>query len=222
MQSTYATKKITRRRPPRFELTGGALCLDFINTMDHRASSEPKELLKSYLDLARFAEDTGALDSTQVDHLMERSYVTPEPAQRALVEAIELREAMYQVCAAIMKKKPAPAAALATVNQYVQGAAQYSRLVESKGHFEWRFDAPANTFEAPLWPIARSAADLLASEQLQYVHECSSPTCQWLFLDTSKNHRRRWCDMKVCGNRAKFRRFYSRQKAKASTMKATK
>jgi len=68
------------------------------------------------------------------------------------------------------------------------------------------------TFEAPLWPIARSAAELLASEQVHFIRNCSSKTCQWLFLDTSKNHRRRWCDMKLCGNRAKVRRFYTRKK----------
>jgi len=49
-----------------------------------------------------------------------------------------------------------------------------------------------------------------------YVRACASKTCQWFFLDTSKNHRRRWCDMTKCGNRAKFQRFYSRKK-EAST-----
>lgn len=209
---TQSNKKVARRRPPRFELTGDSLCLDFVNTLDDRPSGEPQELLKHYVDLARFAEDTGTLATEQVDRLMEKSYVAPEPAQRALAAAIELREAMYSIFTAIMSKKPVPAAALTTLNQYVQGAAQHSRLVQAEGYFEWRFDAPASDFFAPLWPIARNAADLLASDQLAYVRACSSKTCQWLFLDTSKNHRRRWCDMKVCGNRAKFRRFYARQK----------
>jgi len=205
-------KKIARRRPPRFELLGGALCLDFVNTVDERASEEPKELLKDYVDLARFGEDTGSLSAAQVDHLFELSSASPEAAQRALAAAIELREAMYAVFAAIVNRKAVPPAALLTLNQYVQGAAQHARLVETKTGFEWRVDAPTNNLAAPLWPIARSAADLLASEHLAYVRRCSSKTCLWLFLDSSKNHRRRWCDMKVCGNRAKVRRFYARQK----------
>jgi predicted RNA-binding Zn ribbon-like protein len=59
--------------------------------------------------------------------------------------------------------------------------------------------APYDLF-APLWPIARDAAELLASDRLEYVRACASKTCEWLFLDESKNHRRRWCDMTKCGN----------------------
>jgi predicted RNA-binding Zn ribbon-like protein len=219
--NTTHKKKVVRRRPPRFELTAGWLCLDFINTLDDRFKSEPKELLKHYVDLARFGEDTGILDPTQVDHLFELSYAAPEGAERALAAAIQLREVMYAVFWAVLSRKAVSPAALFTLNQYVQVAAQHSRLVLVNGRFEWRFEEASNNFEAPLWAIARSAADLLASEQLQFVRACSSETCQWLFLDSSKNHRRRWCDMKLCGNRAKFQRFYKRQK-RASTTKGTK
>src|SRR5262249_28194881 len=107
---------------------------------------------------------------------------------------------------------PVPVMALRTLNGYVQSAAQHSRLVQNKNRFEWRFDEDSS-FEAVLWPIARSAADLLASPNLPFVRACSSKTCQWLFLDTSKAHRRRWCNMKLCGNRAKAKRFYARAKA---------
>ena len=206
-------EKHKRRRPPRFELiSGGAICLDFINTLDDRFSSEPKELLKDYVDLARFAEDTGTLSATFVDRLMEKSPLMREAAHEALQAAIQMREATYAVFWAIIHKKPLPAAALYKLNQYVQAAAQHVQLVPLNGRFEWRFDESLLNFQAPLWPIARSAAELLASDRLAYVRACESETCQWLFLDTSKNHRRRWCDMKQCGNRAKARRFYARQK----------
>ena len=211
MPETYANKK-TRRRPPRFELIAGSLCLDFVNTLDDRFTSQPKEGLASYIDLARFAEDTGILASDEVDQLFERSQRFPEPAQEALQEAIELREAIFAVFDAILKKKPVPARPLGVLNQFVAAAAQYARLVIVNGRFEWRFDARPLDFESPIWPLARSAADLLASDQLSFVRACASETCQWFFLDSSKNHGRRWCDMTKCGNRAKFRRFYKRRK----------
>jgi predicted RNA-binding Zn ribbon-like protein len=85
------------------------------------------------------------------------------------------------------------------------------RLVPVKGGFEWRFD-DLGEFDSVLWSIARAAADLLASDQLPYVRACFSKSCEWFFLDTSKNHHRRWCDMTRCGNRAKVSRFYARQK----------
>jgi predicted RNA-binding Zn ribbon-like protein len=204
--------KITKRRPPRFELCGGSLCLDFVNTLDDRYSNGPKELLKSYIDLARFAEDAGILSELQVNQLFESSMQSPELAQRALAGAIEMREAMYAVFWAMVKRKPVPQASLNVLNQFMQGAAQHMTLIPGRGHFEWRFDSSLTDFNTPLWPIARSAAELLASDQVEYVRACASKTCEWLFLDESKNHRRRWCDMTKCGNRAKVKRFYTRNK----------
>jgi len=187
------------------------VCLDFINTLDDRFSGEPKELLNSYIDLARFSEDTRALSDMQVDRLLAASMQSPDEAQRALRSAIELREAMYQVFWALIRKKPAPAGPLYVLNGYIHEAAQHMNLVARGGRFEWQFDEKSNNFDAPLWPIARSAAELLASDRLQFVRACASKTCEWLFLDESKNHRRRWCDMTKCGNRAKVRSYYKRK-----------
>jgi len=201
-----------RRRPPQFDLVAGALCLDFINTLDDRFSSQPKELLTSYLELARFGEDTEILSDLQVDRLMTKSMQYKEDAQGALESAIEMREAMYKVFWALVQKQPVPRGPLMILNGYAQEAARHMSVVPHDGHFEWQFDSERHDFKAPLWPIARSAAELLASNRVQFVRACASKTCEWLFLDESKNHRRRWCDMTKCGNRAKAKRFYTRRK----------
>ena len=206
---------IVRRRPSLFELTAGVLCLDFVNTLDNRPSGEPQELLARYGDLVRFAEDTGILTPAQADRLFAWSEADPGEAQRVLEAAVELREAMYAVFSAVMAKRAVPASALALLNGYIQLAAQHVSLAPANGGFAWRYDNHADSaggFETLLWPIVRSAAELLASDHLSFVRACSSKTCQWFFLDTSKNHRRRWCSMKLCGNRAKVRKFYQRQR----------
>jgi predicted RNA-binding Zn ribbon-like protein len=205
------TRKIPRRRPPRFELIAGNVALDFVNTLDDR-HIKPKELLETYLDLARFGEDTGLLSESRVDRLYKGSYLNPDGAQKALLQGRELREAIHDVFWAIMNKRPVPPGALARLNADVQSASGRMRLVPAKsGGFEWSFD-DFGDFDSLLWPIARAAADLLASDQLAYVRACSSKACEWFFLDTSKNHHRRWCDMTTCGNRAKVKRFYVRKK----------
>jgi len=209
--SDTKTNELIAPRPPRFELIAGAVCLDFINTLDDRYTAQPTELLKSYLDLARFGEDAGIVAPALAHRLIETGYGSPKAAQ-VLASAIAMREVMFAVFNAIIHKQPVPAAPLMKLNGYVQSAAQHARLVQMSGGFEWRFDALPPGFDAPLWPIARSAADLLASEQVAYVRACASESCQWMFLDTSKNHQRRWCDMTKCGNRAKFRRFWARKK----------
>ena len=206
---------IVRRRPPLFELTAGVLCLDFVNTLDNRPSGEPKELLARYGDLLRFAEDTGILTPAQADRLLAWSEADPDEAQRVVQPAVELREAMYAVFSAVIAKRAVPASALALLNGYVQLAAQHVSLTPANGGFAWRYDSDGDSpggFETMLWPIVRSAAELLASDNLPFVRACSSKTCQWFFLDTSKNHRRRWCSMKLCGNRAKVRKFYARER----------
>jgi len=76
----------------------------------------------------------------------------------------------------------------------------------------WTWAGPATAWDRVLGPVARSAADLLTSPEVPQLRECASGTCSWLFVDRSRTHRRRWCDMKVCGNRAKARRHYQRQK----------
>lgn len=186
------------------------MSLDFVNTLDDRYT-QPKELLTSYVDLVRFGEDAGVLDPGRADTLMERGAVAVERAHEALLQARELRESIHDVFYAILHKQPVPAEALGRLNAAAQSAAAYMRLVPGKTHFEWRFE-DFGDYAAMLWPIARAAADLLTSDQLPYVRACSSKTCEWMFLDTSKNHQRRWCDMTSCGNRAKVKRFYVRTK----------
>jgi predicted RNA-binding Zn ribbon-like protein len=213
-----------RRGPPFFELLGN-VCLDFINTLDDRPSGEPKELLKNYYDLARFGEDAGILTPEQLDFFYERVHLMPDEAEEALRRAINLREALHAIFSALMNKQPAPQMAMERLNTNLHDAALHSRLVQPKnaqsktpqveGRLEWRFDDLTSSFNAMLWPIARAAGDLLTSPDLGLVRACSSPTCQWLFLDTSKNHHRRWCSMKQCGNRAKVRRFYAKKKTSA-------
>jgi predicted RNA-binding Zn ribbon-like protein len=211
---TEESGKVTRRRPPRFELIAGNVALDFVNTLDDR-HTEPKELLATYADLLRFGEDSGVLDPGQFDRLIERKHLVEEQTKEVLLQARELREAIHDVFWAILNQRPAPPAALGKLNAAAQSAAGHMRLVPVKGGFEWRFD-DFGSVDAVLWPIARAAAELLASDQLAYVRACSSKTCEWFFLDVSKNHQRRWCDMTSCGNRAKVRRFYARQKTASS------
>lgn len=57
---------------------------------------------------------------------------------------------------------------------------------------------------------ARSALSLMAAREVERLRIC--PNCDWLFLDRSKNRSRTWCDMAVCGNRAKARLHYARKR----------
>jgi predicted RNA-binding Zn ribbon-like protein len=221
----------SEKRPPLFELMGGPVCLDFVNTLDDRTSAQPKELVKNYYDLAKFGEDTGILTPAQRDYFFENVHLRPDQAAEAVRRARRLREALYEIFSALLNGQSAPQAAMDTLNENLHDAALHSRLVQTEiaqtkivqretaqreARCEWRFEDMTSAYDALLWPIARSAGDLLASSDVALVRACSSPTCRWLFLDTSKNHHRRWCSMKQCGNRAKVRKFYARKKESAA------
>jgi predicted RNA-binding Zn ribbon-like protein len=96
-------------------------------------------------------------------------------------------------------------------------AMRQSELRYSGGEFSWHWGGPEQALDRPLWPIVRSAAELLSSDERTLLRECAAETCSWLFLDRSRSRRRRWCDMATCGNRAKARRHYQRKKARASS-----
>jgi predicted RNA-binding Zn ribbon-like protein len=63
----------------------------------------------------------------------------------------------------------------------------------------------------PLWRVALSAREFLLAPSRERLRVCAADDCGWLFLDSSKAGRRRWCRMADCGNRAKARRHYARR-----------
>jgi len=58
--------------------------------------------------------------------------------------------------------------------------------------------------------ILAAVAAVMADGSWVRLKACRSDTCRWAFIDNARNHSRQWCDMKVCGNRAKARAFRER------------
>ena len=61
----------------------------------------------------------------------------------------------------------------------------------------------AFTGESLLQPIAHELADVICNEDFNLIRACEGHACTLMFVDHTKSHRRRWCSMAVCGNRAK-------------------
>jgi len=199
-----------------FDLSGGALALDFANTLNQRGGSRPIEHLGEYTDLLAFSRQAGSLAPDVVDELTQLAAREPSVAERALAEAIELREALYRLFSAVAAETPPAQADLDLLNRWLGEAMRHARLVRSPGGYQWVWE-PLPVLDRPLWPIVRAAADLLVdAAALGRVRECAAEDCAWLFVDTSRNRSRQWCDMRTCGNRAKARRFHARRRGTAS------
>ncbi|MGH2491746.1 MAG: CGNR zinc finger domain-containing protein [Candidatus Limnocylindria bacterium] len=198
------------------EFVGGALALDFTNTVGgtHRAPNH--EHLQHYDDLIDFVVQGGALPSAEGRRLKSEAGRHPVRAKEVLRRAIALREAMWRLFECTSDGRAVPTVDLAVVNREIAAAFAHARFLPTESNlFTWAWDQ-APSLDRPLWPIAKSAADLLgSSEALAQLRECASDTCEWLFLDRSRNHTRRWCDMNDCGGRAKVRRFRARRRKSA-------
>jgi predicted RNA-binding Zn ribbon-like protein len=190
----------------QFDLSGGSPPIDFANTLGGKHRRE--ERLVGYADLVAFARQAGLLSDELAARLSAAAVARPAEAEAVLARARELREALF----ALFSEAERPAMALDELNDELAVAMAQLRVDPA---LAWTWADEAERLDSPLWPIARQAAELLVTEQRRRVHECAADDCRWLFLDTSKNRSRRWCDMKSCGNRAKVRSFYERQRAGA-------
>jgi predicted RNA-binding Zn ribbon-like protein len=206
-----AGQKVTG--PYAFDFSGGELCLDFANTVSG-TRRRPKEHLKSYQDLLAWGAQAGILNDEDVQRLGRVAAAHPRKAVAALADAIALREALFRIVAAVIAGTPPNDDDLARLNAALPRALEHLRVAPRAKGCEWEWSGEAGALDRMLWPIARSAADLLVSSDVHRVRRCAnSEDCDWLFIDATRNRSRRWCDMRSCGNRTKARRHYARKKA---------
>jgi len=196
--------------PKPFELVAGHVALDLVNTLDNRFSQTgPEELLAGYGDLLRFASQSGLLTQHQANKLKR---LASEAERAEVLRGVkELREALAAIAYAQLDGKRLPASALVTLEDHFKQASFHRHLSAGQLRPVWSWRGLECQVVAPLWLLAQATEDFLLSEQSSQLRCCASETCRWLFLDASKNQTRRWCDMKVCGNRMKARRFYARK-----------
>jgi predicted RNA-binding Zn ribbon-like protein len=191
-----------------FHLSGGRLCLDFANTMSWRRSLHPIERLRSYRDLVSWGRQVGLVQETDAARLRRDAIRRPTEAAVFLRTALRLREVMFRTFARISDGQTPSADDLASLNRWIGRSLSHAILVPLLDGFAWTWTPAGHPFSAVLWSVVRSAADLMTSPDLHRIRQCAGSSCRWLFMDTTRNQSRRWCDMAVCGNRAKSARHY--------------
>ncbi|HEY7127964.1 MAG TPA: ABATE domain-containing protein [Ktedonobacterales bacterium] len=202
-----------------FSLTGGKLCLDFANTAEYRAPASKPEVdhFTRYDALVAWGQQAGVLEEGQARQLLALAEAQPQKAEQVLARAIVLREAIYRVFSDIAGGDAPDADDLGDINAALAPGLAQARLALEGEQVVWSW-AEAPALDRVLWPVARSAADLLTCEERERVRECAGDNCSWLFMDTSRNRSRQWCDMQSCGNRAKAKRHYHKHRANSESL----
>lgn len=197
-----------------FQLVGGHPATDFVNTLDWRfRESGAEELLKRFSDLVRFLIQSKLISAVQGRPLVKT--LDDRSAERTLKTAQTLRESLADFFYARLDGQQPSSQSISRLQEYFQDARAHQKLAWKKGRVEWTWNEDDNA-KLPVRMLSSSASDLIMSADLANIRACCNPECRWLFVDVSKSHTRRWCDMKLCGNRMKARRFYAQKKLATS------
>ena len=199
---------------PRSTRSNGLdLCLKFTDTIDWRMSGHPDESLRSYSDLVKWSIRRGVIDDGEAGRLLRFAESEPAIAADTLEEAKSLREAIYSIFSTVAGGKRAQATDVGVLNRHLARAmAKMEVQVTDEGYrLGWCSDQVADKM---LYPVAKSAAELLTSDELDRLKQCANEDdgCGSLFLDSSKSHSRRWCSMDSCGNKTKVRTYYAKHR----------
>lgn len=190
---------------------GGHPALDFVNTVGGWSSGRPREdKFETFGDLIRWAKLASALSAADAVSSARLARDDARQAANVLALARALRRVLHGIFNCVLENRKPRAADVKFLQDELRIARQHQRLAAASRGFLWTWDErPA--LDSILWRVSQVAADLLTSQDLARVRRCAGENCGWMFLDTTRNHSRHWCDMKDCGNLAKVRRFRERQ-----------
>jgi predicted RNA-binding Zn ribbon-like protein len=200
-----------------YQFVAGNLALDFANTADWHEAEHPVEMLLSFTDLLRWGQEAGVIDADDAARLLRVAEDDPEAAVATYARAITLREALFRIFRAIARQQPAAPDDLDLLNGELLRAFAHRQIVPGQDGYTLEWRGRETALDGVLWTVAQAAADLLTDAELERIRQCAGDPCGWLFYDTSRNRRRRWCSMEGCGNRAKARRYYQRRRGTAAT-----
>jgi predicted RNA-binding Zn ribbon-like protein len=206
------------------------LCLGFANTRCWRGRAEPTETLSDFTALMDWCRADGLVAATRARAFEREMASGPDGGGVAFRKAVDLREAIFAVFAAIAAGAKPSHQDLARLDRALGLAPVRNGIAPGGDGFLWRV-APREGMKtsddigddidvgvsALLVPVLWSAGDLLTGAKRAKVRQCANDRCLWLFIDDSKSGTRRWCAMSACGNRAKAHRHYLRHRQQGST-----
>lgn len=191
-------------------LDGGSLCLDFVNTIPDRMDGTNRDHLKDFNDLLYWAKKAGVVEAGVYNALEDLAGSNERKAKDFFHESISLRTLIYSIFHPVTQGKKIKPADLDAFNKIGSRYFKFLEVRPVKGNFTEHWNLGNDDFLNITAPIVKSVRDLLLLNRTEKIKECSN--CGWLFLDTTKNGKRRWCSMEDCGSNVKAREYYHRHK----------
>ncbi len=204
------SQSFAESRAGSLALIGGELAFDFTNTSSGRGWPTHQEHLRTAQNVVDWAQHAKLLGPEDSEWLRIAVGADPKLQAQMLARALGLRESIYAIAVEIAAGRAPPKEHVDKLAQTHAACIACAKLTLIEGRYFWSWIPKESAIEAVLGPIALSALATLTQADLSRVKQCQGDKCGWLFFDTTKNKSRRWCEMEVCGNRAKQRRHSAR------------
>ena len=182
---------------------------------DRSRRSAPRDRLDSYGRLLEWAAHANLSPGKHLRALARRRKREPAAAVKALARAKALREAMFAHGLGARGWPRTAQAALALLREHWL-AGRDAHEFRCDGAWPWSVADADDDLDLVASIVAWRAVEHVLPAPEGRLRICQGPDCSWLFIDSSKAGRRRWCDMAVCGNAAKSRRFLARSRLRAA------
>ena len=199
-------------RAGSLDLVGGELAWDLANTSSGRGSSAHQDHLRDFDTLMQWVEHARIMPPSDCAHARAALAGHPRRSRRVFARAIEMRELIWTIGTALAEQRPVSAKLLELLSAAHAENLRHAEMKMRSGSYIWVWDPRRDIQAAILGPVTLSVLTLLREKDLLRPRRCAGQDCGWLFFDATKNNRRRWCDMRVCGNRAKVRAARDRQR----------
>jgi predicted RNA-binding Zn ribbon-like protein len=199
-------------RASSLDLVGCELALDFVNTSSGRGSPSHQEHIRDFDTVMQWVEHARIM--TPADCTFARNAIALHPKRGRAVfhQVLKIRELIWTIGTALADQRSVSEKLRTSLTAAHAESLRFAEMKMRDGAYIWAWDPRRNVQAAILGPITLSALTLLMEKELSRTKRCAGMECGWLFFDTTKNSRRRWCEMRVCGNRAKVRAARARQK----------
>lgn len=183
---------------------GGDVAVDFFNTVDWRRDpARRSERLTSYGHVLAWMTASGLMDEREAASIASLADKNRQGAKAQYEQLVGLREDTY---AALDTGSPPRA----LQRRLIQAHSGSELCREPDGL--WKWTQTELGLGTPVDRLALQLERLLTSDAVTRFHRCEDQHCGWVFLDTSRQHNRRWCSAADCGNRNRVRAHYNRLK----------
>ena len=202
-------------RPSRagsLALVGGTLALDLTNTSSGRGTAGHQEHLRDFETVMQWIAHAHVLTPEECAFIRRTVAARPRLGRALFRRLLEVRELIWTIATALAEGRPVTEKLRAALTAAHAESLRYAGLTMRNGVFMWSWNPRRDPQAAILGPITLSALTLLMEKDLSRTKRCAGLECGWLFFDATKNKSRRWCEMSVCGNRAKVRAARARRR----------